>query len=306
MEQGTVLRIEKISKNDGQGLRTVVFLKGCPLRCAWCSTPESQSPKPELFYKQNRCLHCAKCIQSCPAQALSISPDRTAVVRDRTKCTQCFRCVAVCPNKSTGLYGKSMTVEQVMQEVRKETMFYFFSSGGVTLSGGDVLLQAEFARALLMACKEECIHTMAELDMFGAYENIAKIMPYLDGYYVDIKHMDDAAHKKWTGVSNQTILENIQKAATDFPKKPLHVRIPLIPSSNDTAENIQATIAFCTQLPSCKTLEFLPYHRLGTATYGYLGRKYDLEHLLPVDAQAAAQRLAHMLPEGLPFAVKGY
>lgn len=303
MENGTVLRIERISKNDGQGLRTVVFLKGCPLHCAWCSTPESQAAQPELFYKQNKCLHCARCIKECPQHALSVSESRCAVIRDRSKCVNCFHCTEICPSKAMGLYGETMTVEQVMREIRTETMFYFFSNGGVTLSGGDILLQETFARAILKECKKECIHTMAEMDMFGSYDKIQRVMEYLDAYYVDIKLMDASAHRKWTGVSNETILENIRRTSSDYPNKALHARVPLVHGINDSIENICQTTAFCKQLPSCTELEFLPYHRLGTATYAYLDRPYALEKLPPMTPDEVWKTLACINTDDLPFRV---
>lgn len=304
MTQGTVLRIEKISRNDGAGLRTVIFLKGCPLHCAWCSTPESQSPVPELFYKQSKCLHCAKCIRECPQKALSVSADRRAVVRDNNKCINCFHCAEVCTGKAMGIYGKTMTVEQVMQEIQKEAMFYFFSNGGVTLSGGDILLQTEFARDILKACREECIHTMAELDMFGNYENIQKIIPHLSAYYVDLKLMNSEQHKKWTGMNNTSILENIRRASREFPQKPLYARVPLIAGINDSVENIEQTITFCKQLPSCVELEFLPYHRLGMATYDYLARPYALADMPRMTPEAIQEKLTLQCTKDLPFRVK--
>ncbi|MGN1014125.1 MAG: glycyl-radical enzyme activating protein [Butyricicoccus sp.] len=303
MNQGTVLRIEKISPNDGRGLRTVVFLKGCPLHCAWCSTPESQSPRPELFYKQSKCRHCARCIQQCPQKALSVSADRRSVVRDTSKCIRCFRCVDVCPTQAMGLYGETMTVEQVMKEIRKESVFYFFSQGGVTLSGGDILLQADFARAILRECKEDCLHTMAEMDLFGPYENVRKVLEYLDSYYVDVKCMDAELHQTWTGVSNQTILRNLRQAVSEFPNTPLHVRVPLIPGVNNTAENLTATIRLCCELPSCVELELLPYHRLGTATYGYLSRPYPMNEVPQMTADEAVSQLRFLPLEELPFTV---
>ena len=304
MNQGTVLRIEKISPNDGSGLRTVVFLKGCPLRCQWCSTPESQSAKPELYYKQAKCIHCGRCIASCPQHALSVSRDRRAVVRDKSKCIQCFRCAKVCLTEAAGVYGKSMTVQEVMQEIRKESLFYFFSGGGVTLSGGDVLLQAEFAAKILRNCREECIDTTAELDMFGPYDNVRTVLEHLDSVYVDIKLMDTEAHKKWTGVGNETILENIRRASAEFPDKPMSVRVPLIQGINDTEENIQRTVEFCRQLPSCRELEFLPYHRLGSSTYEYLDRPYGLQELEPMSAEKAEEKIRMIDRTLLPFAVK--
>ena len=304
MEQGTVLRIEKISPNDGMGLRTVVFLKGCPLRCAWCSTPEGQSTKPEWYYKQAKCLHCGRCIRACPEKALSVSEDRTALIHDRAKCVECFRCADVCPTHAVGVYGKLMTVEEVMREIRKESLFYFHSGGGVTLSGGDILLQADFAAALLKECKQDCIHTMAELDLFGAYDRVAKLAPLLDACFVDVKHMDSAQHKRWTGVDNETILQNLLRLSSEFPQLPLHIRVPLIPGVNDSEENILATAEFCRRLTSCQTLEFLPYHRLGIATYQYTQRDYPMGELEALPVTDACSRVEFLCKQSWPFSIQ--
>lgn len=304
MKEGTVLRIERISPNDGVGLRTVVFLKGCPLRCAWCSTPESHSPKPEWFYKKIKCRHCADCIRACPQKALSPSADRTAVVRDTTKCIHCFRCADVCLTHAIGIYGSTMSVDDIMKDIRKDSLFYFHSGGGVTLSGGDVLMQADFAKELLKACREECINTAAELDMFGFYENVRKLMPYLDSYFVDLKQMDSVMHKKWTGVDNTTILSNIKRASEEFPHIPLHARVPLIPGVNDGEENLLQTAEFCTQLPSCVSLEFLPFHRLGASAYEYLGREYVFEEASALSREEALERISVLPIDDLPFEVK--
>ena len=303
MDQGTILRIEKTSPNDGQGLRTVVFFKGCPLHCAWCSTPESQSMHPEWFYKQAKCLHCGRCIKVCPQGALTPSSDLTAVVRDKTKCVNCFHCASLCPTHAIGIYGKTMTTEEVMTEIRKDTLFYFFSNGGVTLSGGDVLCQADFARQILIACKEDCINTTAELDMYGAYEPVYKVLEFLNSYHVDIKAMEQTLHKQWTGVDNTSILENIRRSCVDFPQKPLYVRVPLIPAINDSEENITQTVEFCKTLPNCKSLEFLPYHCLGVSTYGYTGRTYPLEDRVSMTYETAYGIIRHIDVTSLPFTV---
>lgn len=304
MKQGTVLRIEKISPHDGHGLRTVVFLKGCPLRCAWCSTPESQSVQMEWFYKQAKCRHCGHCLRACPSGALSVSADRTAVVRDPSKCTGCFACARACLSHAIGIYGQKMTVEQVMKEIRKESLFYFCSGGGVTLSGGDILLQADFAQEILKECREDGLHTMAELDMYGPYENVAKLLPYLKGYFADIKLIDCEAHKRWTGVDNTSILQNIRRAAQEYPQVRLHARVPLIPGINDTRENIQATADFCAALPNCKTLEFLPYHRLGASAYESLCRQYALADLPPMSLEEARGKVMFLKNKGYPFVVQ--
>lgn len=304
MSQGTILRIERISPNDGMGLRTVIFFKGCPLRCAWCSTPESQNMQPEWFYKQAKCRHCTSCIQECPTGALLPSADHKSLVRNKNICINCFRCAEICSSQAIGVYGKTMCVEQIMDEIRKDRLFYFHSGGGVTLSGGDILLQADFALELLQACREECLNTAAELDMFGDYQAIKKLIPYLNSYFVDIKIMDSQQHEQWTGVSNETILRNICQASQDFPHTPMYVRVPLIPSVNDSEKNILSTAQFCRDLPSCQSLEFLPFHRLGAASYQYTDRTYAFAKQEAMTTGAALERVGFLKEYQFPFSVK--
>ena len=302
--KGTVLRIERISPNDGNGLRTVVFLKGCALHCAWCSTPESQKCAPEWSYRQAKCIHCSKCIRECPAGALSPSEDLRALVRDRDKCVNCFRCAEVCLTRAIDIYGKTMTVDEIVRDIRKDSLFYFHSKGGVTVSGGDILLQADFAAALLSECREECLDTAAEMDMFGPYENVKKILPHLCSCFVDIKHMDPVLHRKWTGVDNGSILANIRRASEEFPKVPLHARVPLVPGVNDDRDNLEATARFCAQLTGCRTLEFLPFHRLGAAAYQYTGRKYHFAGLEAMSFDEAFSRVGFLAEKEWPFTIK--
>lgn len=304
MEKGAVLRIERISPQDGQGLRTVVFLKGCPLRCAWCSTPESQRAEPEWHYKQAKCQRCMRCIDACPHGALRFSPEKSGIVRDRDACAECFACADACLPKAIGVHGKIMTVDDVMKEIRKDSLFYFYSQGGVTLSGGDVLLQPVFAGEILKACREDCINTAAELDMFGHYENVARVMQFLDAVFADVKAMDAAVHKLWTGVDNRTILDNIVRVSTDFPKTPITVRVPLIPGINDSRESIEAAADFCATVKTCRTLEFLPYHRLGDAAYRYIDRAYECAHLPSMTNDQARQRVQFLTERNMPFTVK--
>lgn len=300
--EAQLLRIEKISPNDGMGLRTVVFFKGCPLRCKWCSTPESQKANEELYYQFAKCLSCGTCIDSCSQKALCISKSTGRVVIDPDKCNQCFSCTRVCPSGALGVYGKKMTVEQVMKQILKDEIFYYHSGGGVTLSGGDVLCQAQFAQELLAECKDAGIHTMAELDMYGSYDNVAKLLPLLDEFYVDIKLMDSRLHRQWTGVDNQSVLVNTRKAA--LACNTLRIRVPLIWGINDTKENILETAEYCRSLKTCKELEFLPYHRLGQSTYEFIGRKYSLEQMPPMTFDEAYERISILKRLKLPFPIK--
>lgn len=304
MEQtGIILRIEKISMNDGCGLRTVVFFKGCPLACAWCSTPESQSCLPEPYYRAEKCTLCGRCAAVCPNGALTVDTALGRIVRDTAKCTGCAACARVCPTGAQGMYGKRMTVREVMKQIHRDEVFYFHSGGGVTLSGGDILMQAEFARSLLEECKDSGLDTMAEMDLYGSYEKIAMLLPYLDRFYVDIKVMDDALHRKWTGRSNATILENVRRAARDCGSGRIHIRVPLVWGINDSEENIRATAEFCRELQGCAGLEFLPYHRLGQATYAYLGREYALSDLPVMTRETAMEKVAFLKDMELPFPV---
>ena len=303
-ETAHILRIEKISPNDGKGLRTVVFFKGCPMRCQWCSTPESQKKALELCCNITRCTLCGKCIPSCPHQALSLKKASNRILVDKDRCDSCFKCVSTCPSRGLGTYGRQMTVSEVMKHIVRDEIFYHHSGGGVTLSGGDVLCQPEFARNLLIACKGSGIHTMAELNMFGDFKNIALLLPHLDAFYVDIKLMDAELHKKWTGVDNTGILRNTRQAAAVSPAGALRIRIPLIWNVNDDQENIAATADFCLSLASCGEMEFLPYHRLGQAAHVYTWRDYPLKDMQAMTPAEALAKVAFLKNMNFPFPIK--
>lgn len=307
--KGTILRIEKISLNDGDGMRTVVFFKGCPMHCAWCSTPESQKAEPEVYFMRQRCRGCGACIAKCPEGALhfddSIPDDeRPVVIRDHSRCTNCMTCVDACNYRAQQIYGRTMTVKEVMREIEKDEMFYFYSNGGVTLSGGDIFCQPEFVTAILDGCEDLFINTCAELDMLTTRENIDAIIPRLDMIYMDAKLMDSEAHRRWTGAGNELILENIRYADTICKKGAIHIRLPLVEGVNDSRENIERTAAFCAELDNCTELEFLPYHRLGVHAYEQLQREYELIDREPMNRLDVYKKMSFLLEEKLPYTIK--
>lgn len=289
---GTVLRFEYSSIHDGPGLRTVMFLKGCPLRCKWCSTPESQHGYPEKGYMRDRCIGCGKCIASCPEGALSMQHGKAAC--DETRCKRCFQCVSVCPQGAFKLYGKPMTVKEVMCNLLKDEIFFFHSGGGVTLSGGEVLSQVDFAGEVLAQCRNYGIHTAIETSLYSPFEQASKLFPFLDLLMADIKHMDGQKHYIWTGVDNKIILKNILLADASPHPFEILVRIPLIPGVNDDDQNLQATAKFCEKLKKIRAIEILPYHRLGVATYEQLGRSYEMNHCLPMSTVKIKERIDFM------------
>ena len=300
MNTATILRIEHTSISDGEGMRTVVFFKGCPLRCAWCSTPESHLRNREVYYKKERCTGCRRCMSVCPQGALSVSPSG-AMLRDHEKCTNCFACAEACLYGAMRIYGKEMTVEQVMKEIEKDQVFYFHSGGGVTLSGGDVLMQADFAEELLKECAESAIDTAAELDLFGSRENIERIIPLLSHFYVDLKLMDPQKHKKWTGQDNVSIIGNLIRADEICATGAIRVRVPLIRGINDDRENLQKTAEFCRELKNVSALEFLPYHRLGIHAYEQLQRPCVLQDEPRMDREEALEKISFLKLQSWPF-----
>jgi pyruvate formate lyase activating enzyme len=279
--KGNLLRIERSSIHDGQGLRTVIFLKGCTLGCPWCSTPESQHFEAEKGYDNLRCIACFKCMTSCPAEAISVTGDGLGVETDREKCRHCFQCLEVCPVNAVKKYGYIATVAEVLEEISKDEVFYYHSGGGVTLSGGEPLCQPEFCSQLLHECKKIGINTAIETSLQVSFENLASSLPWLDHLYADIKHMDDTAHRLATGESNKQILENILKADQSELNFGITVRVPLIPGFNDGESNLLSVADFCSPLKKIRAIELLPYHRMGIDTYRLLGLDYSCSNVVP-------------------------
>jgi pyruvate formate lyase activating enzyme len=279
--EGMILKIDRCSKHDGPGVRTVVFLKGCPLRCKWCSTPESQCGEPHLLRIETLCALCGRCVASCPKKALKGIPDD--VIIDHRRCTLCGECLRVCLNNAMRVSGTRMTLDEVFDIINRSRPFWNRMLGGLTISGGEALFQSDFSKALLKKCHDAGINTNIETSCYAPMEKVRELLPYLDHVCCDVKHMDDETHKKLTGVSNRQIHENIRMISHE---KDLILRYPVIPTCNDSEENINATAAFIKTLgDKFNRIDLLPYHQMGAITYRRLGLKYALEGIPSLTAE---------------------
>ncbi len=273
-QQGMVFNIQKYSVHDGPGIRTIVFLKGCSLSCEWCSNPESQKSYPELACNHGRCIDvskCGHCIPACPHGSITCGDDDKPVI-DRSHCTGCdMPCAEICPAQGLLVYGKKRTVDDVLRVVEQDMAFYARSGGGLTLSGGEPLLQGTFAVALLREARVRRIKTAVETCGMVPAETVREAAPYLNYVLYDIKHMDSVVHEAHTGLPNARILENFRILAEEFPDLPILARTPVIPGFNDTEEAIAAIAEFLKPYTHVK-YEMLAYHRLGTQKYHFLAR----------------------------------
>jgi pyruvate formate lyase activating enzyme len=274
---GAIFNIQKYSVHDGPGIRTVVFLKGCPLRCRWCSNPESQTLQPQLVYNRNKCLsleNCVRCLEVCTAGTLRRGDDGKVDIA-RATCTECLLCAKACPSLALNVYGETMTVDQVIQKVEEDSAFYSRSGGGLTLGGGEPLHQAEFAIALLKEARRRRINTAIETCGFCRYEDLQTAAGFLNTMLFDIKSMDAEKHKTFTGVTNELILENFKRLREALPDLPIWVRTPIVPGFNDTIEDVRAILEHIQGLPNV-CFEALDYHRMGKPKYEYLGLEFPM------------------------------
>ena len=259
MLTATIFDIERNSFVDGPGIRTTVFFKGCNLKCAWCHNPESQYFKPQMMFYQDKCKGCGKCKEICP------TPDR---------CTLCRKCTLYCPVDARKVCGKEYTVDEVFSEIIKDKSYYENSGGGVTFSGGECMLQIDFLCKILKKCKENGIHTAVDTAGHIPFDSFEKILPYTDLFLYDIKIFDREKHKKYVGAHNDLILENLKKLFKANAK--IWIRIPIIPTVNDSIEEMKKIKDFLKTTGMPEKIELLPYHAMGENKYFALGKEYTV------------------------------
>jgi pyruvate formate lyase activating enzyme len=280
--EGIVFDLQRYSIHDGPGIRTIVFLKGCPLSCRWCCNPESQRPAPEVLFRASACVDCGRCIQACQRGAIAL--DRPGRI-DRSRCTGCGACAEACLAGALTRKGRPMSVRQVLRELQKDATSYRRSGGGVTLSGGEPLGQSDFAVELLQACKEQGWSTAMETTGFAPREVVERVLPLVDHALVDLKTIDPVVHQAQTGAPNRLILENALRIAALTRTV---VRVPLIPGVNSDPAAVEAIGRFARMMPGVDTVHLLPYHTYGENKYSLMGRDYPLAAVEPLTKDAVA------------------
>ncbi|MBN2147325.1 MAG: glycyl-radical enzyme activating protein [Anaerolineales bacterium] len=284
--EGLIFDVKRYALHDGPGIRTTVFFKGCPLRCAWCHNPEGQSSQPEVMFRAGRCIQCGACLEVCNHGA--ITPDTPL---DRQLCQVCGECIKVCYSGARRWVGRWVNIEELLAEIERDRPFYDASGGGVTFSGGEPLAQSDFLLEILRQCRQRGIHTTLDTCGYAPWETFDHLRPYVDLFLYDLKLMDEARHRQYTGVSNEIILQNLAALARQGHR--LVVRAPLIAGINDDQDNLGAMADFLAGLPCNHTqghaqgyaaierVDLAPYHEIGLAKYTSLGRISPLEGALP-------------------------
>jgi len=272
---GTIFNIQRYSIDDGPGIRTTVFVKGCPLSCPWCSNPESQCADPVVLYRYTACKKCGTCVKVCPQQCITLFDD--GIVIDREKCTVCGTCVKNCSAEALKISGETVTVDQVWKTIRKDEVYYETSGGGVTCSGGEILTQPDFVAEIFKKCRDNGIHTCADTSGFGSADAMRTILEYTDLVYFDLKHSDPEEHKKLTGVSLDVVVSNLKLC--DESGTAITIRIPLIPERNNTAETLTGIAGIVKENAPNANISLLPYHKYGVGKYKSIGMVYSLDDL---------------------------
>ena len=301
--QGRIFKIQRHALHDGPGIRTLVFFKGCPLRCLWCFNPESHAPGPQVMHQPAKCLGCGACLEACPRPgSLTGVPPKLRI--EQGLCDGCGICAENCPAGALGLSGESLGLDQIMAEVLKDTVFYRRSGGGVTLSGGEVTMQAEFAAALLQECRSQGIHTAMETSGHCSWPDLQGILRHTDLLLYDLKAFTPSLHAELTGVDNRRILENAALAARSGAS--MIIRIPLIPGCNDAPEELRGIAGFIKErLPMVSEVHLLPYELIGVAKYERLGKPYSLEKAEPPGPEQIERAKGYFEDQGLQVRLKG-
>ncbi len=274
--QGLLLDIDRFASHDGPGIRTTVFLKGCPLSCVWCHSPESRLSAPELLYQSERCNGCQLCIEICPQNALSmgLSGERDVAVLNSSLCHTCGKCVELCYPGALTLAGTTVSVGDLVSQVEKDLPFFRSSGGGVTLSGGEPARQFKFSYNFLLRCQERGIHTALETTGYARWDVISALASVTDLLLYDVKFIDEDSHYRYTGVPNKLILDNLRKLAERNHE--IHVRVPCIPGVNDSPQQIRATAGFVAEI-GIERIVLLPYNGAAGAKYEWIGLAFELE-----------------------------
>lgn len=278
---GTIFNIQRFSVHDGPGVRDVIFMKGCPLHCKWCANPESQSPEFQLAYSSTKCIGCGMCISICPNGALGKTSDNKIVI-NRAKCQRCFLCTKTCCSKAMHVFGEKVTVREVYERTQNQEGAWR-TGNGITVSGGEPLMQADFVSELLRYFKESYVSTAIETTGYAEWEQLYKVAKWCDVIFYDLKFWDSERHRLYTGVDNQLIKANLLRLSEIFPDKILIVRTPLIPEVNDN--EIDDIVAYLKTLPHLTDYELLPYHNFGEVKYQQLGKIYGLSEIEKPDKE---------------------
>ncbi len=291
-----VFNIQRYSLQDGPGIRTTVFLKGCPLSCAWCQNPESRSPTPEILVIEERCVRCGACRRAC-GKALEGEASRDE------GCLRCGLCVEACPAEARNLIGRRMTVEEIVTEIERDRLFHEESGGGATFSGGEPLSQADALCAILDACGARGIHTAIDTCGYAPLEILLRVAARADMFLYDLKLLDEEKHRTFTGVSNLPILRNLEALARAHPE--VRIRVPIIPGINDDPTEIQGIARYVSSLPGVRELDLLGYHATGLHKYAALGATYPLVEIDPPSPERLEEIAARFRALGLLTRIHG-
>lgn len=301
--RGAIFNIQHYSIHDGPGIRTTVFLKGCPLRCFWCQNPESQVIQPVIFFNAEKCAGCGRCVETCPRGAVRVVEGKSTTNRDL--CRGEGKCAEVCPSEARTLMGRYVTAAEVFKDVSEDLIFYQNSGGGVTLSGGDPITQPDFSASILKLCKDAGMHTAVDTCGFARWETLKEILENADLVLYDFKHMDPEVHKRYTGVSNEVILENAKRIYQEL-NLPILARIPIIPGHNDSEENLTRTARFVsTDLGNGVKVHLLPYHKWGQTKYERMEQPQKTPEVQPPSDGDMEAVLGVFLSFGLTVSIGG-